>query len=170
MKRRASISEAERREASEAICRAIAALPSFLNADLILAFSPVRGEVDLSPLYDIASSKGIPLAFPRCVGKEMTFHVSSPCDLTPDRFGIPAPKKGAPVAHASERTLCLLPGLAATEKGERLGYGGGFYDRFLVTFRGITVFPVYRCLLLSAIPTEPTDLRATHVITEEGVI
>lgn len=169
--RRLAISSEERQAANKAISHTVSGLSAFLDADLILAFSPVRGEVDLMPLYEIALARKIPLAFPRCTGKEMTFHVVRSMDeLTPDRFGIPAPCADAPLATATEHTLCLMPGLAAGRDGTRLGYGGGFYDRFLTTFRGITLFPIYESLLFVTLPTEETDMRVTYLVTEKGVI
>lgn len=174
MTRRLSLSPAQKEAADRAICDAIAAHPVFLEADLILAFSPVRGEVDLTPLYRNALARGTALAFPRCVECEMIFHlVKSTDELFPDRFDIPAPTANAPVAHPccyTKKTLCLMPGLAASKDGTRLGYGGGFYDRFLATFTGITMFPVYESLLFSTLPTEETDKRVMHIITEKGDI
>lgn len=96
--------------------------------------------------------------------------VNSPADLTPGRFGIPAPREGAPLAVPTKNTLCLLPALAAAPDGARLGYGGGYYDRFLQGFPGRTLLPVYRALLFPSLPTEPTDIRAQIIVTEKGVI
>ena len=104
-----------------ALCAAIARHEAFLETDLILGFFAVRGEPDLSPLYEEAQRRGIPVAFPRCVGKELFFHtVKGVNELLPDRYGIPAPAPEAPLAHVTERTLCLLPGLAAGRDGTRL--------------------------------------------------
>ena len=168
---RAAILPDKKAEYDACICRHIAALDAFCEADLILAFFPVRGEVDLRALYDVAAALQKPLAFPRCEGKEMTFHtVANVGELVPERFGIPAPPIGAPLAVCTEKTLCLLPGLAATRMGARLGYGGGFYDRFLATFGGITLFPIYESLLLSTLPTEQTDVPVSHIVTEKGEI
>ena len=170
-KTRSDIPISEKRAADAALCRTVAAHPAFAAADLLLLFTPVRGEPDLLPLFDEATKRGIPVAFPRCEGTVMTFHtVNAPTDMIPDRFGIPAPTKNAPAPAVTARTLCVLPGLAAGRDGTRLGYGGGFYDRFLDTFAGITLFPVYDRLLLDTLPTEPTDHRVMHVITEKGEI
>lgn len=167
--RRLSLSPTEKQAADETLCRAIEALPLFQNADLILCFSPVRGEPDLSRLFAAAKERGIPVAYPRCESTDMTFHtVDTLQELRPDRFGIPAPTAAAPLARCTAATLCLMPGLAAGRDGTRLGYGGGFYDRFLDTFPGICVFPVYECLLFSTLPTEKTDHRVTHIVTEKG--
>ena len=72
--------------------------------------------------------------------------------LTPDRFGIKAPPPTAKRLTADEKTLCILPGLAADTQRHRLGYGGGFYDKFLQTFGGNTLFALYHCFLLDALP------------------
>ncbi len=171
MARRLSIPATQKEAADRAICAAISAHAAYKAADLILAFSPVRGEIDLTPLYLTALASGKALAFPRCTGREMTFHlVCSLDELSPDRFGIPAPAAAAPVACHTEKALCLMPGLAAGRDGTRLGYGGGFYDRFLATFRGITLFPVYESLLFPTLPTEGTDKRVMHIVTEKGEI
>ena len=89
-------------------------------------------------------------------------------DFAPAMFGIPSPRATLPVAKPTARTLCILPGLAAGRDGSRLGYGGGFYDRFLATFEGITVFPIYDCLLFDSLPTEATDRPVDILITEKG--
>ena len=168
---RLAIPSDEKAAANAAILRTVAAHSAFLRADLILCFFPVRGEVDLTPIVEIAKQRGIRVAFPRCEGTEMHFHLVSGLDeLTLDRFGIPAPRADAPIAVSSEKTLCLLPGLAAGRDGTRLGYGGGFYDRFLDTFKGITLFPIYERLLFPTLPTEPTDKTVTHLVTEKGEI
>ena len=96
--------------------------------------------------------------------------VKSTSELVLDRFGIPAPCSDAPAALATAKTLCLLPGLAAGRDGTRLGYGGGFYDRFLATFEGVTLFPIYERLLFPTLPTEATDKTVTYLVTEKGEI
>lgn len=168
---RQAIPDEERRAADAALCAILGSHPAFLAADLILAFSPVRGEPDLRPLYEKAIALGKAVAFPVCVGHEMTFHTVPALDaLQAGRFGIPTPSETAPLADLTARTLCLMPGLAGGKDGTRLGYGGGFYDRFLDTFAGITLFPVYERLLLPTLPTEATDHRVAHLVTEKGEI
>ena len=168
---RLAISPEEKAAADAAILHTVTAHSSFLDADLLLCFFPVRGEVDLTPITEIAKKRGVPVAFPRCEGTDMRFHTVENLDeLAAGRFGIPTPRATAPLAFPTERTLCLLPGLAAGRDGSRLGYGGGFYDRFLDTFGGITLFPIYERLVFPTLPTEKTDRSVDHLITEKGEI
>ena len=171
LEKRLSIPEAEKKAADAALCRAILSHDAFRTADLLLVFSPVRGEPDLSPIFVAARERGIPLAFPRTQNGVMTFHlVASEKDLQSGQFGIPSPSEEAPLAPLSERTLCILPGLAATKNGERLGYGGGFYDRFFADFKGTSLFPIYHSLVLPSLPTEPTDHKPDFILSEKGEI
>ena len=166
---RAALSPTERAEADAALCRAVAALPEFCEATLLLCYAPARGEPDLTPLYRLCLERGIAIAFPRCVGKEMHFHTVDALDaLVEGRFGILAPTEDAPRAILTPRTLCVLPALAATKSGARLGYGGGYYDRFLPNFPGRTVLPIYERLIRPSLPQEPTDRPADIIITEKG--
>ena len=92
--------------------------------------------------------------------------------LTPDRFAIPSPRAEAPEVSVTAHTLCLAPGLAAGRDGTRLGYGGGFYDRFLPRFTGKLLFPLYARLVFDTLPHEAHDflIDPTRMITEKGAI
>ncbi len=166
---RQSLPETVKANADAALCAAIAARTEFAQADMLFLFFPVRGEADLLPLAHLARERGIITAYPRCEGKNLQFFpVLSEKELLPDAFGVPAPKKSGSPITPTAKTLCVLPGLAADRRGARLGYGGGFYDRFLATFEGKTIFPVYDALVFDQLPTEPTDRFADVILTEKG--
>ena len=168
---RNSLGNAQKKELDAALCREIAVHPFFQKADILLTYCAVRGEPDLSPLLEIARERGIKTAFPRCEGKQMTFHVVQDTgELQQGRFGILTPSANAPLAYTTPNTLCLLPALAATRDGMRLGYGGGFYDRFLPNYNGHTLLPIYEMLILPTLPCEETDIRAQVILTEKGVL
>ena len=166
---RASIPSDEKTALDAALCRAITEHPAFLACDTLLCFSPVRDEPDLTALYKLARERGIKTAFPRCVGTQMTFHVvQNESELLRGRFGIPTPQDGAPQVVCDTRTLCLLPALAVSKDGTRLGYGGGFYDRFLACFAGTSLLPIYSTLVCDALPREQTDITPAYILTEKG--
>ncbi len=166
---RAAIPTDEKSALDAALCRAIAAHPAFLACDTMLCFFPVRDEPNFTALYQLARKRGVKTAFPRCVGTQMSFHViKDESELEAGRFGIPTPREDAPLADCTARTLCLLPALSVSRDGTRLGYGGGFYDRFLVDFAGVTLLAIYSTLVCDALPREQTDIPATHILTEKG--
>ena len=169
---RASIGQAERAMLDSALCQAIAGHPYFAMADALLIYLPMRGEPDLTPLLDLANERHVPVYLPRCTGQDMRFLLySGQGSLTQDRFGILAPHESAEMACPTENTLCILPGLSADKHGVRLGYGGGFYDRFLPHFEGNVLFPIYEKLLCDTLPREATDflLDPNDIITEKGM-
>ena len=85
--------------------------------------------------------------------------------LTPDRFGIPSPRAEAPEVSVTAHTLCLAPGLAAGRDGTRLGYGGGFYDKFLAREPNHpTIARCYGFQVVEELPTEEFDVPVDCVL------
>ena len=156
-----------------ALCEQVASHPFFASCELLLLFSPTKGEPDLLPLADLARSLGKQVAFPLCHKEDhtLTFHlVSSPDELSTGAYGILAPSPDAPMPRLTENTLCLLPALSFDRQGYRLGYGGGYYDRFLSNFPGRTVGPIYSCLVSESLPMEEHDKAVHQIITERGTL
>lgn len=171
--RRNALSNEQIRTWSQAICEQIAASKPFLEADLLLLYAPIGKEINLLPLVRTARAKGIPVAFPVSDPESctLTFRIlESDQRLNAGAYRIPEPPADAPVAEPTARSLCILPGLSFTPTGARIGYGKGYYDRFLESFPGIAVGAVYESLLAKRLPTEPHDRAALLVFTEKGVI
>ena len=100
----------------------------------------------------------------------MTFHfVSDLSELTTGNYGIPEPPAENP-CYSGESALCVVPALSYDRLGHRIGYGGGYYDRFLSTFTGESCGFVYRELLAPALPREPHDMAVSYIITEKEVL
>ena len=166
--RRRALTADARDALDAALIARIKALPAFEGATALIAYWPVGEEINLTPLFADALRAGIPVYLPRTEADGMHFYRFEGREaLTPDRFGIPSPT-GALLPADTKGMLCLLPGLAADKNGYRLGYGGGFYDKFLCTYQGFAVFPLYDCFLFDTIPHEAHDRRVPLLITEKG--
>ena len=171
-KRRAEIPTDERREMDARIVANLAASEIFQNASALLVYAPLEGEINLLPLVRIARERGIPVAFPRCdvETNTMRFYCLLPtARLTEGAYRIPEPPDDAPLCEPDERALCILPALSFDPRGARIGYGKGYYDRYLATFPGIRVGAVYSKMILKTVPTEPHDLPVSFLVTERGV-
>lgn len=155
------------------LCNGIAMLKEYKDADVILLYSPTRSEPDISPLADIARRDGKKVAFPISVTKDCTLDfrlISSLDELETGAYGIREPRADADHATLSERTLCIVPALAVDTDGYRLGYGKGYYDRFLSTFEGTAVVAIHSSLVCERLPRNNTDIPVKTIITETGAI
>jgi 5-formyltetrahydrofolate cyclo-ligase len=91
-------------------------------------------------------------------------------DLEDGAYGIKEPKGNCELFSGREKSLCILPALAFDRAGYRLGYGGGYYDRFLFRFNLTTVGLVYEEFLFDELPKDEHDKKASILIKEGGVI
>ncbi len=167
--RRDSLPIDGKKAADAAIIERIAASEAFLAAGAILLYAPHGSEINLLPLVRTARREGKLVAFPRCNTEThtMQFLILSPeARLTPGAYGIPEPPTDAPICPMDETTLCILPGLTFDPTGARLGYGAGYYDRFLTDFPGVRAGAVYENLAVREVPTEPHDIPIELLFTE----
>ena len=161
-----------RRNAEEKMISSLLSLPQFQNAKTVLTFYPVGSEPAILPIAEAALTLGKRVAFPLChpEGPFMTFHSVDSLDaLTNGSYGIPEPDGISPAVSELEDAICIVPALAFDENGYRLGYGKGYYDRFLAAFSGSKVGVTYTELFLSEVPHNRFDCRADIVVTEKEV-
>jgi len=121
----------EIREKSARLTEAFLATELYRNAKTIYGYLPYNQEVRTVPLLERAQQDGKRVAVPKVYGEDMRFvYLDDLSAVAPGSFGIPEPIADAPVA-GDPTALVLMPGLAFDPQGNRMGYGGGFYDRFL---------------------------------------
>lgn len=160
-------------ELSAAVAGRIAESPEFRSATTILTYLAFGSEVDLGALCEEHRARfAVPLT--HGPGSLLTFHLLNGADFLTSRSGLREPLAAAPQVRMEEVDLVLVPGLAFDVSGARLGYGKGFYDRFLArlatTGRAVpTVGVTLEELVLTTLPVEPHDVKVTHLATEAGV-
>lgn len=173
---RNSLTESQRKEKSEKICDRIIASDEFSRCKLLLVYYPIKSEVNILPLIQKAFELGKEIAFP--ISKKSSYQldfrkVNSLQELSVGAYGICEPYESAPLPALpikKEEALCIVPALALDKNGGRLGYGKGFYDRFLKNFNGISLGVVFNELLCDYLPTEPTDIPLDIIITDTGSV
>ena len=129
-------------------------------------YIPMPHEVDLLPLLQEYPQHHY--AAPRCLpGRQLCFHIIKNVsqDTQPGAHGIPAPRAELPTIPPQELDILIIPGLAFTKQGDRLGYGGGYYDRYLpLCTKAHKVALAFEQQILDSIPTETHDLKIPHII------
>ncbi|MBE6541532.1 MAG: 5-formyltetrahydrofolate cyclo-ligase [Ruminococcaceae bacterium] len=158
-----------------AICKAAEGLVSFRYAEFVLLYAATADEIDVFDIARVALEKGKKVLFPRCDKKThtMKYHIVNSLDeLQPDAYGICEPPEENPIYDAENETggaVCFVPGLVYDRAGYRLGYGKGFYDRYLSGFSGCTIGVVYSDYILPEVPRGRFDMSVDILLTEKGV-
>lgn len=170
---RQALSPQMRQSWDEKLFRALTERAEYRRCRLLLAYYPIRGEIDVRPLVARAYADGKEVAFPVSDPKEHTMvfrTVPSLAELKAGAYGIPEPPCCFPSVQDFAESLCLVPALSFTKDGLRLGYGGGFYDRFLSDFDGCSVGLTYEALFSRSLPCLATDRRVQLILTEKGEV
>lgn len=129
--RKRAMTEEEIVERSSALAEKFYNSPAYQAASTIYGYLPYNQEVRTVPMLQRALDDGKRVAVPKVYGEEMRFiYLNDLTQVSKGYAGIPEPIADAPVAEDKE-ALVLMPGLAFDPQGHRIGYGGGFYDRFL---------------------------------------
>ena len=138
---------------------------AYRNAKTIYGYLPYNQEVRTVPMLERALRDGKRVAVPKCYGDEMRFIFMTDLSLVVKGYaGIPEPVADGPVAE--DRTaLVLMPGLAFDPQGHRIGYGGGFYDKFLAAEpEHPTLALCYDFQMLPSLETEEFDIPVDMVL------
>jgi 5-formyltetrahydrofolate cyclo-ligase len=162
---RAGLGDAARAEASAAACAAVLAAAEWRAAEVVGLYAATRTEVHTAALR----RAGKRFAIPRVVGPglPMRWHEGD-ARLVAGSLGQREPAADAPELPLDALDLVILPAVGVDLRGNRLGQGGGFYDRTLVGARALRVALVYACQLVEAVPAGPEDLPVHAVVTERG--
>lgn len=169
---RREATDAHRDAASAAITRHVLAMPEYAAADRVVAYVALREEASLASVVADVLARGRGLLLPRVEGRTLAFvPVRNLAALRAGPHGLREPE-GAAVAALAATDFVLAPGVAFDRHGERLGRGGGFYDRALPRGPGAPrVFGVaFAFQLVARVPIESHDRSVDGVVTDEGVI
>lgn len=179
---RDGLSSEEHKEKSRFITEHVIAHKAFQSADAYLLFCSFRSEVDTKEIIQYALKKGKPVYLPKVQGKEMEFYrIFSVENLKDGYQGISEPEGDLStrfVPQSDENIFVLMPGAVLDRKGNRIGYGGGFYDRYLsrlemeVSAKNLCKMAVgFECQMVDydIIKKEDHDIRPDYIVTDIGI-
>lgn len=200
LRRRDGLTAGQRRDYSERIAESLTALSCYREADAVLAYISFRSEADTFLLLERAFADEKAVFAPKVLGQEMEFfRIFSAADLAPGYQGISEPAGGQSfgewkVDQAGQcNALLCMPGAAFDRARHRIGYGGGFYDRYLSGLfrnrenaraapdpqtgaeescprvRFATAALAFDCQIFDSIPWEAHDIRPERIVTETAI-
>ena len=162
----------ERLEKSRRICGQVLAL--LRDGETVMVYSSKELEVNTSPLVEALLASGNPVIVPIIVREDVSLRLSylrDPSVLVPSTFGVPEPIGSEIPARPEAVDTIILPMLGFDRRGGRLGYGAGYYDRFLARNPRIRRIGIaFACQEADEIPCDANDIHMNLVVTEEGIV
>ncbi|MCM1272116.1 MAG: 5-formyltetrahydrofolate cyclo-ligase [Clostridium sp.] len=152
-------------EASHEICTLLQRCQTYRKADNICLYVPVNNEVNVTELFESVSAK---IYLPKVQENIMEFYLYTGMEhLVNGAYNIPEPDSGVPLTP-DDHTLVVMPGVAFSRDGYRLGYGGGYYDRYLQRYPQCNKIAVcYKEQMVDTIPFEAYDVKPDSIISNE---
>ncbi|MBR6408503.1 MAG: 5-formyltetrahydrofolate cyclo-ligase [Clostridia bacterium] len=167
---RAGLGKEEKDALDYAIFRRVVSCREYKKAPLILSYMSMDIEVDTRRIIEYSMKLGKRVALPKCISgtRDMEFFiVSSLDDLESGAFGVlePSPEK-CPPCEVFDSSFCIVPGLGFDKNGFRIGFGKGYYDRFLSDYPGHIAGVCYSACVRNSLPHGRFDRRVNFLITE----
>ena len=181
--RRNALSLQEREEKSTQIAHKVMHLVEFQKSNKVLVYAPIKSEVDTTAIYVEARKLCKDVYYPTVLGNEMEFYfVDETTKLDKSVYGIlePNPEFAEPfVPNVQDTIFVLMPGAVFDETRNRIGYGGGYYDKYLQRLESVIpsehickVAVAFECQFVEPgmIESEIHDVRADYIVTESRVV
>jgi len=146
------------------------------SAPVFASYAPSKGEINPNAFLDLLCRMEVDrprMAFPRVVGRNtLSMHFALLEELAPGSYGIPEPKDSAQLVLPEDIAVILVPGLAFDRRGNRLGYGKGYYDHYLPTLseKALAIGISYDECLYDEIPAEKHDVCMDYIVTPTEVL
>lgn len=170
---RRTLDEASREVFATEILKRLQNFLPLLEFRTYLLYAPIRGEGEIStwPLFQFLSAHKKRIFYPRTQAEGLSFHEIVKADELSSSTRIPSPGADAPLWTPGEKDVVIVPGLVFDRCGHRLGFGKGYYDRFLNRYpRLLRIGWAYPFQVTTAsLPIEPHDQRMDWVLTPEGI-
>ena len=154
----------DKEEQDNIIFNKIINLEEYKQSKLVLTYVSLRDEVDTIKLIKHSLENGKQIAVPKCEGDNIVFYyINSLEDLEEASFGILEPKTNKMVTEFNN-SICIVPGVAFDKENNRIGYGRGFYDRFLRNYHRIKIGLSYKECICDKIDVDENDVKMDKVI------
>ena len=159
-------------KSARSIAHRLLAMPEYQEAQTVFCFVGTDREIDTRPILEDALAAGKTLCVPLCTepGHMESRQITDLNQLVPGRYGLLEPTADTPVIPVDAIDFAVLPCVTCNYLGQRLGHGGGYYDRYLQQITGTQAVLCRTALMCDEIPIEDHDKNMDFVICEEGIL
>lgn len=165
LKKRDALQKDYVNEQSEKVFKLLKTINGFLNANVIFIYVDFRNEIKTDKIINFLKNKLVLL--PKIDGEKM-YAVKKEEETKLNKYGILEPKSND--AYTGKIDVCLIPLVACSKKGDRIGFGKGYYDRFLKNTNSLKIGLAYSWQVSEDLKSEPFDVKLDIIVTEKEII
>lgn len=126
----------------------------------LMLYLPIDGEISPEPLFHYFMNRNVEIIVPHTIKKDVNFYQLDTWNT---------PSFGEPIVSLPEIEAIIVPGIVFDRRGYRIGFGGGFYDRFLADYQGLAIGLAYECQVIDHINEDPWDVPVSLMATEKAL-